>query len=252
MKLTSKLSLHAVSAFVLLLATLPVMAQTTQDRVAIVNALGGSAHYSSKDGAWVGLAVGTRLYAGDKVKTGPSSHVDIDIGGNVGIVQVGPKSVFVIDKITSTDAGADRVTETQLSVNEGGIYAKINKLAKGSRYEIATPKGIAGIRGTAAHVTADGQVTILDGSAGAAYPNGSGGVDTFIVKAGETVGPNDRPPHQTPGDLLREILEALRDAATHGIGRETPPFVQPLQPFISPVIPGLNRRQASAQTPGNL
>lgn len=237
MKFTSKLSLQAVAALVLLLAAFPALAQKTVDRVALINALAGDVRYSSKDGAWIPAAIGTKLYAGDKVKTGVGSHADIDIGGNVGIVQVAPKSIFVVDKITSTDAGGERVTETQLSVNEGAIYAKINKLAKGSRYEIATPKGIAGIRGTAVYATADGQVAILDGSAGVAYPNGAGGIDTFIVKAGETVGPTDRPPHPAPGDLLRSIVEALRDASTHGVGRETPPFIQPLAPFISPVLP---------------
>jgi hypothetical protein len=239
MKFTSKVSLQAISALVLLLAAFPVMAQQTVDRVARINALAGDVRYSSKDGAWVPAAVGTKLHAGDKVKTGVSSHADIDIGGNVGIVQVASKSVFVIEKITSTDAGAERVTETQLSVNDGAIYAKINKLAKGSRYEIATPKGIAGIRGTATHVTSEGQTTILDGSAGVAFPKATNtnGVETIIVKAGETGGPNDNPPHPASPELLRQIVEALRDASTHGVGPETPPFAQPLAPFISPVLP---------------
>ncbi len=237
MNLNLKRLFQAFAALAFLLVAFPVCAQKTVDRVAIINALAGDVRYSNKDGAWVSAATGIKLYAGDKVKTGASSHVDIDIGGNVGIIQVAPQSILVIDKITSTDAGADRVTETQVSVNEGAIYAKINKLAKGSRYEIATPKGVAGIRGTTAYVTADGQVTILDGSAGVAYPNGTNSVDTFIVKAGETVGPTDRPPHPAPSDLLRSIVEALRDAATHGIGREIPPFIQPLAPFISPVFP---------------
>ena len=237
MKLTSKLSLQAIAALALLLAAFPALAQNTVDRVALVNALAGDVRYSSKDGAWVSASIGTKLYAGDKVKTGPGSHADIDLGGGVGIVQVAPQSVFVIEKITSTDAGPDRVTETQIGVNDGAVYAKINKLAKGSRYEIATPKGIAGIRGTAVYVTADGQVTVLDGEAVVAYPNGNGGVDLYTVKSGQTVGPTDRPPHAAPPDLLRSIVEALRDASTHGVGRETPPFVQGLTPFISPVLP---------------
>ena len=234
MKLTTKLWLQALA---LLLVAFPAVAQKTVDRVARVNALAGDVRYSSKDGAWVPASIGTKLFAGDKVKTGAGSHADIDLGGNVGIVQVAPRSLFVIDKITSTDAGPDRVTETQLSVNDGAIYAKINKLAKGSRYEIATPKGIAGIRGTAAYVTADGQVTVLEGEAVVAYPNGNGGVDLYTVRSGQTVGPTDRPPHAAPPDLLRSIVEALRDAATHGIGREIPPFVMSVAPFISPVLP---------------
>ena len=237
MKLTSKFWLQALAAVALLLVAFPARAQKTADRVAVFNAVAGDVRYSTKDGAWVPASIGDKLTAGDKVKTGPGSHADIDLGGNVGIVQVAPQSLFVIEKITSTDAGSERVTETQIAVNDGAIYAKINKLAKGSRYEIATPKGIAGIRGTAVYVTADGQVTVLDGQAVVAYPNGNGGVDTYFVRAGETVGPNDRPPHPAPADLLRSIVEALHDAVTHGVGRETPLFVQPGTPFISPVFP---------------
>jgi len=237
MKPTSNGFLAACAALALLISSLPALAQKTVDRVATMMAFAGDVRYSTKDGAWVAAAIGTKLYAGDKVKTGPGSHADIDLGGNVGIVQVAAKSLFVIEKITSTDTGAERVTETQIAINDGAIYSKINKLAKGSRYEIATPKGIAGIRGTAVYVTADGQVTVLDGEPVVVYPNGSGGVDTYTVKSGQTVGPTDRPPHAAPQDLLASIVEALRDAATHGVGRETPPFVQPLAPFISPVFP---------------
>lgn len=237
MKPTSNGFLAAFAALAFLISSLPALAQKTVDRVAVVNALAGDVRYSTKNGAWVAAVIGTKLYAGDKVKTGAGSHVDIDLGGNVGIIQVASRSLFVIEKITSTDTGAERVTETQIAINDGAIYAKINKLAKGSRYEIATPKGIAGIRGTAVYVTADGQVTVLDGEAVVVYPNGSGGVDTYIVKAGQTVGPTDRPAHTAPTELLASIVEALRDAANHGVGHGIPPFVQPPGPFISPVLP---------------
>ena len=233
MTLNSKLSVTIVA----IIAVLSVArAAQTEERIARVNALSGEASFSAKGGSFVALAIGTKLHQGDKVKTGAGSHVDIDLGGGVGIVQVAPQSLFVLDKITTTDAGEEKLTETQLRIDEGAIYAKINRLAKGSRYEIATPKGIAGIRGTAVYATADGQITVLEGLAGVAYPNGAG-VDTFLVHDGETVGPNDRPPHPAPNDLLRDIVEALRDAVTHGVGLAFPPFIPLLEPFISPTLP---------------
>jgi hypothetical protein len=129
------------------------------------------------------------------------------------------------------------VTETDLDLKSGALYFKVNRLAKAGRFEISTPKGIAGIRGTSGSMTADGQLTISEGMAGIAFPN-NGGVDTFIVHEGETVGPTDRPPHAAPGQWLRDIVEALHDASTHGIGRDIRPFVPPLEPFISPALPG--------------
>ena len=114
---------------VLLLASVSHAAQNTEERVARVNALAGDVRYSTKGGAFQSASISTKLHQGDIVKTGAGSHVDIDLGGNVGIVQVAPQSTFILDKITSTDAGAERVTETELRVDAGSIYAKINKLA---------------------------------------------------------------------------------------------------------------------------
>jgi len=233
------LSKALASLAVVSIAVLPVAAQNPVERVARVNALAGVASYSSKGGAFMPLAIGTRLHQGDTVKTGTGSHVDIDLGGNVGIVQVAPQSTFVIDRITTTDAGPERLTQTELRVDAGAMYAKINKLAKGSRYEVSSPKGVAGIRGTAVYWTADGRLTVLDGVAAVAYPNAAGGVDTFLVHENETVSPDDRPPHPASIELLRDVVEALRDAATHGIGHDGPPFVPPgiENNFISPTLP---------------
>ncbi|HTD68536.1 MAG TPA: FecR family protein [Candidatus Limnocylindria bacterium] len=233
------------------MAVSSALAQASVERVGRVNAIAGSATYSPKGGAFVPLSVATKLHQGDTIKTGPGSHVDVDLGGNVGVVQVAPRSTFVLDKITTTDAGAETLTQTELRVDSGAVYAKINKLAKGSRYEISTPKGIAGIRGTAAYVSADGRVTVLDGIAAVAYPNAAGGVDTYIVHAGETVAPDDRPPHPASPEQLREAVEALRDAAGHGVGSANPAFAKPLeldQTFISPTLPANNGAPATFPT----
>ncbi len=230
------------------------LANAADERQARVNAMAGSATYSSQGGAFVPLSVATKLRQGDAIKTGPGSHVDVDLGGNVGIVQVAPRSTLVLEKLSISETGPEHLTETELRVDSGAIYAKINKLARGSRYEIATPKGIAGIRGTAVYVSADGRVTVLDGVAAVAYTNATGGVDTYIVKSGETVAPDDRPPHPATPEQLREIVEALRDAAAHGVGVATPSFAGRLefdQTFISPVLPVKTEAPAEEPFPGD-
>ena len=229
-KLVASLAVFSFTVF-------SAVAQTPVERTGRVNAIAGDARFSSKGGPYQPLSVGQRLYSGDSIKTGAGSHVDLDVGANVGALQVAPQSTFVLDKLTVTEAGSERLTETQLKVEMGAIYAKINKLGKGSRYEIATPKGIAGIRGSAAYVTADCQVTMLEGLAGVAFPTPAGPVNTFLVHGGETVSPTDTPPHPAPPELLRDIVEALRDACTHGIGTDIRPFAQLPESFISPVLP---------------
>ena len=238
MKLSPGFSFKAMASLAIaLLATLPAVAQNAVKRPVTVSALAGDVRYSSGGGAFVPAAIGTKLQEGDEIKTAAGSHADLDMGGNVGFVQVAPSSSLKVTTNRATDTPADKVTETELNLTKGAMYFKVNRLAKGSRYEITTPKGIAGIRGTTGYLTADGQLTIGDGMAGIAFPN-NGGVDTFIVHAGETVGPNDRPPHPAPGQILRDIVEALRDAVNHGIGINLQPFVPPVEPFISPTLPG--------------
>ena len=221
------------------LLTFPAAAQTATKREAQVLGLAGNVTYSAGGGeSFTPLYIGTKLREGDVIKTGGASHADITLGDNVGVVQVAPSSTFVVRTLTTTKTDAETITETDLDLKEGAVFFNVNKLAKASRFEITTPKGIAGIRGTSGSMTADGQLTVQEGMAGAAFPNTTGGVDTFIVNGGETVGPADKPPHAAPDQWLRDIVAALGDAATHGIGREFTPFVPFVEPFISTVLPG--------------
>lgn len=235
MKLSSVFSFKAIaSVAIVAFWTLGLHAQNATPRTVRVSAMAGSASLSKAGGAYGPLAIGAKLDKGDVIKTGAGSHVDLDMGKNVGVVQIAPNSTFSIDEATATHTGTDVVTETQLSLSAGKMYAKVNKLAKGSRYEITTPKGIAGIRGSALSLTSNGQLTMGEGEAGIAFgPN-----DVEIVHEGETVGPSDRPSHAASEDALRDIVEALRDASTHGLGQDIQPFVAPLEPFISPTLPG--------------
>lgn len=227
------MALLALAAFL----TISAHAQT-KSRQAIVMALAGDARYSAGgNGNFTPVAIGTKLHEGDVIKTGGGSHVDIDLGNNVGLLQITPNSTFVLQTMKVTETQADTVTETDLDLKEGAVFFKVNKLAKASRYEITTPKGIAGIRGTTGYMNADGTLAIGEGMGGVSYPNG-GTPETFVLKDGEMVGPNDKPPHPAPGQLLRDIVEALRDAATHGIGHDIRPYVPPVDFFISPVLPG--------------
>src|ERR1051325_2476845 len=166
-------------------------AQSTRKREPHVTALAGDVRYSAGGGNFVPVSIGTKLHEGDVIKTGRGSHVDIDLGNHVGLVQIAPHSTAVVRTATMTDTAADSVTETDFDLKEGAMFFKVNKLAKASRFEITTPKGIAGVRGTTGSMTADGVLTVGEGMAGAAYPN-NGNVETFIVHGGETVGPTDK------------------------------------------------------------
>ena len=206
-------------------------AQNAVQRTVLVKAISGEARYSTGGGKFIVLSPQTPVGKGDVIKTGVNSHVDIDMGSNVGVVQVPENTTMTIDEATVTRTQVEELTDTQLSVSEGGIYAKVNKLAKGSRFEISTPKGIAGIRGTSIYLTALGQLTVEKGLAGIAYGPGN----VVLVREGETCGPNE-PPHLADLLVLRDLVDALRDCAIHGVWYGHLPFFPGFEPFVSPAI----------------
>jgi len=236
---------YKATAFAACFAALQVMAvaPNTIPNEIVVTAVGGDVSYST-GGKFMPLPLGAHLHRGDVVKTGASSHADLQIGHRVGVVQVTPHSSLGIIDATVSDTTADQVSDTQLDLTSGAIYARVNKLSKASRYEIRTPRGVAGVRGTKLYLTANGDLTVAEGMAGIAYPN-NGGVQTFVVKDGQSISPGDTAPHAAPGLLLRDIVDALRDAYTHGIGHAIQPFVPPVEPFISPTLPGGNHPAVS-------
>jgi len=237
MKLSPGLVLKVMASLAVVALSSSALAQNGATRNASVTALAGDVRYSKGGGAFVPLPVGAKLNEGDTIKTGASSHVDVNLGGNVGAIQLAPNSTCTIKTTKATQTAADVVTETDLDLKAGTVYFKVNKLSKASRYEISTPKGIAGIRGTAGSMTSDGRLTLAEGMSGVAYPN-NGGVDTYIVHDKETVAPEDKPPHPASEQAIREIVDALRDASTHGMGLELQPFVPSLETFVSPTLPG--------------
>jgi hypothetical protein len=210
-----------------------VSAANAADNDVLVTAIAGNASYSSGGGAFVPLNVGTHLRRGDVVKTGKSSHVDLELGHNLGVIQLTPETTFGVTEASVTPTPADTVTATEFDLSTGALYAKINKLSKASRYEIKTPKGIAGVRGTTIYINSNGDLVVGEGTAGIAYFGGG----AFVLHDGQMISAGDNAPRNAPGQLLREIIESLRDAGQHGIGRELRPFVPPVDIFVSPVLP---------------
>lgn len=248
MKPRNNLKSKAFAALTLVAISLSALqAQDTSDRTIMAVALSGDAKYAHGNGSFIPLARGVKLAKGDVIKTGINSRVDLQMGNNAGVVRVAENSTLTIDGATVTKTGADVVTDTQLTLGSGGLYAKVNKLAKGSRYEITSPKGIAGIRGTSLYFGADGRLTVGKGTAGAAYPNNAGGVDTFVVNDGQTVSPTDNPPHPATVEELRRINEELTAAVMHMWDEKRPaaigldeldPSAGFPEPFVSPTLPG--------------
>jgi hypothetical protein len=165
-----------------------VFAATThaamQQGQAVVRAVRGTAEYSA-GGAWAPLKVGTILYAGSTIKTGEDSQVDLFLKDNGPVVRVTANTILGVDKLTFDNTGVDTVIETQLDLKAGRIQGNVKKTSAASRYEVKTPTGVAGIRGTLYDISADGRVRVWEGSVVMVYVDPSGAVSTHVINAGQ-------------------------------------------------------------------
>lgn len=164
-------------------------AQSTKQGKAQVRAVHGSARYSTGGGAWLELTAGTTLYSGAVVSTAAGSHVDLYLGINGPVVRVAEDTQMSLDKLTYTDTGADAVIETQINLTKGTLIGSVRKLAAASRYEIKTPAGVAGIRGTDYAITHTLMLTILKGLGHVAYILPDGNILSESVSTGEVFVP---------------------------------------------------------------
>jgi hypothetical protein len=159
---------------------------------AVVRAVRGTANFSTDRGAnWKALKVGTSLNQNSVIRTAPGSSVDLFMNENGPAVRVTENTTLGIDRLTIDRTGVDNVIETQLDLRNGRILGNVRKLAAASKYEVKTPQGVAGIRGTRYDISADGTVRVIEGQVVVVYIV-NGVASTATVNAGQMA----RPPVQ--------------------------------------------------------
>ncbi|KAF0179252.1 MAG: cell wall surface anchor family protein [Limisphaerales bacterium] len=126
---------------------LTAAAEAATPGAAQVKKVVGTATYTDARGNGP-IKEGDILMQGATITTGAGSYVDLDMGINGNALRVEADSTLVLNKLDYTKAG-ETIVNTQLEVKKGAAVANvINKLSKASKYEIKTPAGVAGIRGT--------------------------------------------------------------------------------------------------------
>src|SRR5688572_29756004 len=164
---------------------------------AVVRAVRGTANYSTDRGAnWKALKVGTSLNQNSVIRTAPGSNVDLYMNENGPAVRVTENTTLGIDRLTIDRTGVDNVIETQLDLRNGRILGNVRRLAAASKYEVKTPQGVAGIRGTRYDISADGTVRVIEGQVVVVYIV-NGIASTATVNAGQM----SRPPSQGGGQV---------------------------------------------------
>jgi hypothetical protein len=210
---------------------------------AVVRAVRGSANYSTDRGAnWRTLRVGTGLAQNSVIRTAPGSSVDLFLNENGPTVRVTENTTLGIDRLTVDRTGVEDIIETQLDLRNGRILGNVRRLAAASKYEVKTPQGVAGIRGTKYDISADGTVKIIEGQSVVVYIV-DGTAKTVTVNAGQTA----RPPVQatqdpvltpiTPDERARFESEFPDVPPTDPPGPTPTPIATP-QPIIDAPVEG--------------
>ncbi len=241
---------------VLLNAGLDAFGQTAQSGYATVVRVKGIASYSLGDEQWHPIVAGKFLPPGARIRTGDNGVVDIVLGKAVdfpqatwmpnrisqatdagvrglisfkpaveqNVVRVMAGSFLIIDKLTTTDTGADTVSDTELNLKQGGIYASVKKLSPASQYLVKTPTGIAGVRGTQFSIVlnADGSIksvsvykTQNDDGLVLAITDASGATQTYMISDGQVWEHGDPNPVTITPELkmiLQAVFAGLRTA----------------------------------------
>ena len=209
-------------------------AQAAQVGKATVRKIDGDAKYSD-GGAWIALKKGQELQPGLVVRTASDSSVVLDLKQNGPTVLLVENTTLGLDKLNFEETGVDTVIETQLDLKSGRIVGIVNKLSATSKYEIKTPNGVAGIRGTDYSIGADGTVYVMKGSAVVVFVKSDGTVVTQVVNAGEMFNPGTQKVQAIPQSKLDELMAEV--AATQVITAEVlPQFEVPPILFDSPII----------------
>lgn len=232
-----------------------VTAQSVVQGKARVVRIGGHARFTTGNNVWQPLHVGDVIRPGTVIQTENKDGAFVDLvlgdgsgslgmasaGGGGGasaasvspiayhpnaeqnVVRIWQNSALGIDKMTSTDTGADMVSETQLDLRAGRVLGTVKKMNAASKYEIKLPNGVAGIRGTFYDITSDGVVRVSSGSVVLAWMAADGTVTTKVVGAGQQFDARTGEVTPIPEDVLRIMDGVERMLLSLGVpaGRPT-------------------------------
>jgi hypothetical protein len=253
---------------VLLACALALVLTTHADAAAMkkskAKAIGvhGDVQYRIAEGPWMAVHENDEFDGQTTIKTtGPESRVNLYIRHNDSSIRLLPNTSMKIENLSFV-GGADGDNDTMLNLQSGTVVGSVTKLSRNSHYEIRTPNGVAGIRGTDYAVTVeplpDGTYrvtfTCVSGEViAAALVNGEANPITQVLNTGESWTPGG-PVNQTVPELLNlyhdQIQIMIDEIRRHlapppGGTPAAPPITVPISPVlpsgnggISPTLPG--------------
>jgi hypothetical protein len=164
-------------------------------------------------------------WAPDRITAAPDApvrgFVSYTPSADQNVIRITPDSVLSIDKLTIQDTGADTVSDTELNLKKGKIFASVRKLSGASQYIVKLPTGVAGVRGTLFSIGAEGSVDCFESTGGGvvlALSPANGPTQTFVIPAGQffnpTLGGNNNGPAPLPPHILNDLRSIFKDIRT--------------------------------------
>jgi hypothetical protein len=221
---TQRVSIGLLAVTVVLaLAAARARGQAGAEVATIAAVIGGAELQRAGSAEWQLAAVGSPLFAGDRVRTRPASRMKI-VFQDDSIVDVGPASELVIDAQEFNPT--QRSYRSTLKLLGGKIRTLVSEYygAPRARYEIETPTAVAGVRGTEFIVSYDAanEYTDVVGLANEVVVEGTLGVVGGSVRVGPQMatrvqkGRFPTAPRRVDSDVLRQYLEGLDIIGTGG------------------------------------
>ena len=214
--------LATVCGAILSVALIASADDVTQGGATIVRIQGQAAYSIDGGHSWIPLTVGQILGAGASIQTRGNGLVDVVLARDVefpqasttpthistapdpfvrglvsykpsveqNTVRLSPNTILQIDKLTVSDTGADAVSDTELDLQKGHIFASARKLSAASQSLVKIPNGIAGVRGTLFGLSADGTLEVLRNSVLLSTVDANGKPVTTLVTEGQLFNPS--------------------------------------------------------------
>ncbi len=233
MKKNGRFSMVTACVVAVLGAWVVSTAHAAEAGKAVVRSIRGDAQYQEAGGQWLKLKVGQVLKAGSTVRTANDSHADLFMDQNGPMVRLVENTTLGLDKLNYTATGVDTIIETQLDLKSGRILGIVRKMADQSKYEIKTPNGVAGIRGTEYDITATSVLRVVSGSMVMVYVKSDGTVVTQVVNTNEMFVPSDGTVKLIPADQLSQLVPEIREMEGAPVVALT--VEEPIKVFITPL-----------------
>jgi hypothetical protein len=141
-----------VCALVLALAgvtTLHSAEEGVKQAKATVRSVHGTVDYQDKqNGAWLPVKPNMKFAAGITIRTGVDGGADISVNGTASAIRLTNNTTLQIPTMSYVGSAREGDTTTMLNLESGSVIGNVKKISANSRYEIMSPHGVAGIRGT--------------------------------------------------------------------------------------------------------